>query len=202
MLISNVHRYCFLALQKTASRSMSEFLIRDYEGECVDVCDGVTVREKEKKKFLFAHHSTTVPAECRDYLIFTVVRNPYTRMASVWSENRRHFRGAFFRSPFYRFMEICMNHNELLPVESQSKRIGMCSENVGRILFFEDLIDGVKSLPFVREPVDFPHLFKRERKPARDLFKNPRHVQWVRETFSDDFERFGYDESAVPLESR
>ena len=64
MIVSRVHKYVCIGIPRTASKSMIEWL-RNYRDEWLD-----------------GHHRWQVPEEFQDYLIFTVVRNPYDRAMS------------------------------------------------------------------------------------------------------------------------
>ena len=166
MIISHTLRYVCIGIPRTSSKSMSEWLRTYYKGEYVGY-----------------HHQWHVPEEVRDYLIFTVVRNPYDRVVS----------GAF-TLPWGRTglkpHESLREQRELLkPTESIEERIHeasllkdatLCSEGknvpenvmnqwfyaqrsgVSLVLFFERLPECLKDLPFVdsdRVP-DYPHVLE------------------------------------------
>lgn len=65
MIISHEHKYICIGIPRTASKSMDHWL-SDYFGG----------------RAHFGHHSYDIPDEYADYLVFTVVRNPYDRHAS------------------------------------------------------------------------------------------------------------------------
>jgi len=69
--------YVYIALPRTASLSVSSWLIADHAGRTFDG----------------HYHSADVPRECRDHLVFTVVRNPYGRMASLYRFLEQKFWG-------------------------------------------------------------------------------------------------------------
>lgn len=64
MIVSRVHKYVCIEIPRTASKAMIEWL-RNYNDEWID-----------------GHHRWRVPDEFKDYLVFTVVRNPYDRAMS------------------------------------------------------------------------------------------------------------------------
>ena len=68
MIVSNKHRYVYIRIPKTGTKSMSEFLVRHYGG---------------RKARYAPYHSSRVPARYKDHFVFTVVRNPYER---IWSK--------------------------------------------------------------------------------------------------------------------
>lgn len=66
----------YIGIPRTASKSMSEWLVRHYSGE-----------------WFGYHHQWQIPQLATDYLRFTVVRNPYERSASMmfgklWGEEK------------------------------------------------------------------------------------------------------------------
>jgi hypothetical protein len=64
MVISHPLRYVYIGIPRTGSKSMHRWLVDHYAGEWRGM------------------HEWRVPAECQQYLVFTVVRNPYERAAS------------------------------------------------------------------------------------------------------------------------
>jgi hypothetical protein len=65
MIISHELEYAYVGIPRTASKSVSEWLVKHYRGE-----------------WFGFHHQWQAPKEAADYLKFTVVRNPYERSAS------------------------------------------------------------------------------------------------------------------------
>jgi Sulfotransferase family len=65
MLISKIFKFVYIAIPRTGSKSMSRWLLEHYQGESFG-----------------DHHEWRVPEFAREYLIFTVVRNPYQRVVS------------------------------------------------------------------------------------------------------------------------
>jgi hypothetical protein len=65
MIISHELEYVYVGIPHTASKSVSEWLVKRYRGEWFGL-----------------HHQWQAPKEAGDYLKLTVVRNPYERFAS------------------------------------------------------------------------------------------------------------------------
>ncbi len=65
MIISDRHRYVYIGIPRTGSKSMNHWLCEYFDGRN---CGG--------------HHDCDVPPEFAGYLVFTIVRNPYDRAAS------------------------------------------------------------------------------------------------------------------------
>lgn len=72
MNICHEHKLVFLAVPRTACRSAFKYLDRE-----LNFGGGVPT------------HDMRVPALCRHYEVFTVVRNPYSRLVSCWGWFRR-----------------------------------------------------------------------------------------------------------------
>lgn len=66
MIISNKHKVVFVAIPKTGTRSVYNSLRNVFAGE------------------LYKEHHKVIPKEYRDFFKFTIVRNPYDRIVSVW----------------------------------------------------------------------------------------------------------------------
>src|SRR6266480_4616185 len=60
-------RYVYISIPRTGSKSMSQWLVEHFQGE-----------------WHGDHHEWRVPAQYRDFLVFTIVRNPYEIQASGW----------------------------------------------------------------------------------------------------------------------
>ena len=65
MIISDTHRYVYIGIPRTGSKSMNHWLIEHFNG-----------------RWHGGHHDYAVPEEAADYLVFAIVRNPYDRALS------------------------------------------------------------------------------------------------------------------------
>jgi len=65
MIISHKHKYVYIGIPRTGAKSMNHWLTEYYDGHWGG-----------------GHHDYNVPQEAKDYLIFTIVRNPYDRRTS------------------------------------------------------------------------------------------------------------------------
>lgn len=65
MIISDKHKFVYIGIPRTASKSMNHWLCSYFDG-----------------RSHAGHHDYLVPEDAKDYLIFTVVRNPYDRAVS------------------------------------------------------------------------------------------------------------------------
>ena len=67
MHVSSTHRFVYIGIPRTGSKSMYQWLSENFQSESVG-----------------GHHEWRVPEEFKDYLVFTTVRNPYERVVSGW----------------------------------------------------------------------------------------------------------------------
>lgn len=66
MIISPTHKFVYIGIPRTASKSMNEWLMRHYGGI-----------------WYGGHHDYEgIPDDARSFLVFTTVRNPYDRAVS------------------------------------------------------------------------------------------------------------------------
>ena len=197
MVISHSLRYVYIGIPRTSSKSMSRWLGAHYEGE-----------------FFGTHHQLFVPEEARDYLIFTIVRNPYDRHTSgsfslAWGGREAH-------ESLREQVELPKEHPEPLEerirgytLEKDGTQLGGgdCPESVmnqwyyckaagvTRVLLYERLPQCLKELPFATDDVpEYPHALERGIRPPGTFFdhfdEDEETVVWAYE--SETFEGFGY----------
>ena len=65
MIVSDTYKYVYIGIPRTGSKSMNHWLMEYFDG-----------------KWYGGHHDYNVPEEFAEYLIFTVVRNPYDKSTS------------------------------------------------------------------------------------------------------------------------
>ena len=210
MIISHSHRFAFISTMKCATNSLTQALIRDFDGV---MPGGLHERRME-----------LVPA---GYFTFSVCRNPYTRAISLWWSTC--MRNALDR---YGFRQACADPDtlggfmqwvnglrtvphELLLTQSQWHR----DTRVDRFLKIEDLDAEFAALPFARPGASlgllnattteqqgimdlqrlqagdgdlaFSTRPQRRRSAARD-YLTPGAVEAVQAWAAEDFDRFGY----------
>ena len=197
MVISHSLRYVYIGIPRTSSKSMSRWLGAHYEGE-----------------FFGTHHQLFVPEEARDYLIFTIVRNPYDRHTSgsfslAWGGREAH-------ESLREQVELPKEHPEPLEerirgytLEKDGTQLGGgdCPESVmnqwyyckaagvTRVLLYERLPRCLKELSFVTDDVpEYTHALERGIRPPGTFFdhfdEDEETVVWAYE--SETFEEFGY----------
>ena len=167
----------YVAIPRTGSKSMCRWLMDHYDGDWVG-----------------GHHDWQVPDDCRDYLIFTVVRNPYEIAASSW------FFEPVIKDPNAlpkpkTYAEQCRNW--AAPSWWPGGQKGYVERSgATQILFFEHLTGCLNELPFVdRTKVPpFPRLNAGGLRPSGTFFDlmQPEDEAIVWNNSKEDFEYFGY----------
>jgi hypothetical protein len=134
-------------------------------------------------------HNPFVPEKMREWPSFTVVRNPYTRMASLWW-TARHM-PKFQGSEFTHYLKA-------------TNRPQIRYSHAKTILKFEDLPKAFSALPFWPGG-EFQNMnsSKRRRVTRRGIKWKPRPscskiltdeaMSLIRKKYAVDFETFGYD---------
>ena len=187
MLVCDEHKFVFLRIPKTASRSISKALTGMFDCRTVGY-----------------HHNNKVPKELMEYFCFAVVRNPYERAISAWlhweKDLQKHGKNLFFNSYLERNSQPCfpeMTREYLLLMgdsdneywKTQSEFIEEANANV-HVLKYENLEEDLNALPFI-EKIEPPLVGKQNYGNWRDYYG------WELETRvfqhqKADFENFGY----------
>ena len=177
MIISKALKYVYIAIPRTGSKSMSQWLVDNFQGE-----------------WHGRHHEWKVPDYCQDFLVFTLVRNPYEVQASGWFFDPVIKSGDESPKP-KSYAEACRNW--VRPTDQpvgQKEFIGW--SGVTQILYFEHLSHCLGELPFVDAgsiPV-FPHLNAGGYRPSGDFFDqmSEQDEKLVWEGSREEFELLGY----------
>ena len=181
MHISHKHKFVYVGIPRTGSRSMFQWLSDNYESEN-----------------LGGHHDCDVPEEFQDYLIFTTVRNPYERLISGWyygpapKDPREH--PELFPEDMRRAQRE-IEENPQRPHQWTQKRY-VEHASVSLVLYHECLPQCLGELPFV-DPENIPPFprWNASSRPAGcsflDLFStSDEQLAWDR--YAEDFEFFRY----------
>lgn len=214
MIISETHKYVYIGIPRTGSKSMNHWLMEHFDG-----------------KWHGGHHDTDVPEEAAKYLVFTIVRNPYERAASgyfgvTWDEEapKEHELGPCrteqerlrksravletrekkppkeLPQPSTTSLEERLRTAQLRSTveghDANQKRL-VERAGVSLALHFERLPDCLVALPFV-DPDNvppFPHHPERGTRPMGNFFDafggtDEEQVLWA--YAAEDFEAFGY----------
>ncbi len=210
MIISHEHRYVYIGIPRNASKSVSEWLAEHYKGEWHGF-----------------HHQWQVPEEARDYLIFTVVRNPYERSASgsfalLWGgETPDPAKRVASKKPEpssqpleERLREAKLIGNATKTYEGNSVPENAMNQShwinkagISLVLYFERLPQCLGDLPFV-DSSNMPPLgcaLEKGIRPAGSFFDHfsdeDEQCTWA--YGAEDFDTLGYRryESTLPVES-
>jgi len=214
MIISAEHRYVYIGIPRTGSKSMNHWLCEYFEGQNHG-----------------GHHDYGVPEGAADYSIFTIVRNPYDRATSghfavTWDdqaptqdelegcqdvqERLRRFR-AVLKAREKQFQRD-MPEQSTVPLAERVREATAKNDTDGNainqkrfieradvklVLYFERLPGCLKELPFV-DPGNvppYPHHPERGVLPPGtffDLFRDTDEEEVVWACAAEDFEAFGY----------
>lgn len=214
MIISHTHKYVYVGIPRTGSKSMNHWLCEYFEGQNHA-----------------GHHDYEVPEKAADYLKFTIVRNPYDRTTSghfavTWDdqapkehelagckthqERLRKFRAVLKSRERQKQNE--MPEQSTIPLEARIRDAKRKNENsdyeinqkrfveragVDLVLYYERLPACLTELPFVDagSVPPFPHHPERGIRPAGnffDFFRDTDEEQVVWAHAAEDFEAFGY----------
>lgn len=195
MMISLRDRIAFAGAPRCATHSIHHYLAR-HHAACV-VGPG--------------RHSFALPAVARDFYLFTVARNPYTRILSLWLLSQREaWRPEIEGMTFLEFLNWLPEPDTLKELPALSRKYLSISELMDelgrrpdRVLRFERLEEGFAELPFVDPPLvptdpRLPRLCANP--PAGDPREHysPEAIAVVLRKFKRDFHRFGYHPDDIP----
>lgn len=198
MIISHTHRYVYIGIPRTGSKSMNRWLMDHFDGTWVDF-----------------HHSWRVPTEAQDYLIFTIVRNPYQKAKSGWfhipwsAENpdpiqpTEQFAAEMAQTiPLKDGGVTIPSHN--VPEVGMNQAHYVKKAGVKLVLYFERLPACLRVLSFV-DPDNLPSFPHKEERGPRiagtffDHFHSPEDEATVWAYADDDFAKFGYERYSPQL---
>ncbi len=177
MIISRHHKYVYVAIPRTGSKSMSRWLVDNYQGE-----------------WHGRHHEWTVPEDCRDFLVFTVIRNPYEIQASGWFSEPVNKPEDYSKPKTYADGVRDWVRPEDKPV-AQKEFVEWAG--ISRILYFEHLPSCLADLPFV-DPANVPPLphmnaggYRHPGTFLEQMAEGDEELVW--EGSKEDFAFFGYE---------
>lgn len=190
MIISHTLKYVYIGIPRTGSKSMNRWLMDHFQGE-----------------WFATHHEWRVPDVARDYLIFTLVRNPYEREMSAyhfvpWSATEAkpplpldEWRTAMRETIPLRDGTSVIREHEVPEVRMNQVHY-VKKAGVSLVLHFEQLPACLKKLPFADADnlPPFPHMPERGARPPGNFFDHftAEDEQLVWEYAAEDFTAFGY----------
>jgi hypothetical protein len=199
MIISHELEYVYVGIPRTASKSVSQWLVEYYRGE-----------------WFGFHHQWRAPEQAAHYLRFTVVRNPYERSASgmfgmLWGdETPDPAKRVPSKKPppsdkplDERIREAALTGNATLLHNGASvPEVGMNQSHfirkaeISLVLYYERLPECLGDLPFVdRDQIpSLPWALERGIRPAGTFFdhftQEDERVTWAHA--AEDFQTLGY----------
>ncbi len=214
MIISDKHKYVYIGIPRTGSKSMNHWLIEYFDG-----------------RWHGGHHDYSVPDVAADYLVFTIVRNPYDRRVSghfavTWddqapkehelepysSEKERIRKSRAFLKEREKQYQKEMPQQSDIPLDERIRAAVMQNDSVGHgrnqknfvdlagvnlVLYLERMPECLAQLPFV-DPNNVPpfsHHPERGIRPDGDFFEffgdtDEEQVVWAHA--AEDFLAFHY----------
>lgn len=183
MLASKKYNFVFIRNPKCCSRSISKILC-DYEVEEIG-----------------HYHDWIVPEEYKNYFVFSVVRNPYTRLKSAffdrikswnyhddnYKKNCKNYSSLFTGIPLS-FEDYCLEKNsDYWKLQNKTLSQNNCPI---KILFFENIQNEIKDLYFIKKEFRLPHIGKSDDSIKINLTN--KIVENINSIYYDDFEKFSY----------
>ncbi len=193
MIVSDKYKILFFHVPKTGGSSMTDVLIRQYEGHTLfgkhcNVKQGMRLLTEEQK----------------DYFMISIVRNPFARMVSWYShllierENDPEiiYPGSF--KEFLYFYRKTKEHSKMAMFQYDQNQIDFLCNGIlmpiDYIMQLEDIdanwhmICTVKDMPY--HP--FPHIRKGQDLDYRNFYDDIL-IEYVETIFRKDLEYFDYD---------
>ena len=182
-LINRTQKWAFIHIPKTGGTSLTNILNNIDNTEIISVHDSIRVLDVE------------------NYFIFTVVRNPFTRLVSAYTHRVRKDE---FKYDFQSFIKnYDENHLDTLPQSYYINEGASEKKKISCILRYEKYEEDVKDLlKKLNYNSDIPHL---NRNPIYDKHPNLNQekyysafytedwmIELVRERYKNDFKIFNY----------
>lgn len=177
-------------MPKAATNTMYDVLKTHYAGEHIGP----------------GFHSYRIPEKCRDWFIFSVCRNPYSRAVSMWRstigpEDSYDIQRMVGSDEFADLMRyLAKNGPWRNVVKPQHAIVGNLP--IQRFLRCENLDDEVQTLPFWHGPSPLPVLnTTRQMREHWLRYMTPQIVEWIQAWAGKDFEMFGYRRELPTMEN-
>lgn len=184
VLINRKNKWAFIHIPKTGGTSIAE-----------------TLKKEEGTEQLTGHDSIRILEDVSDYFIFTFVRNPYTRIASAYSHEKRKSKvettfSEFLKNTNPNHLWVLSQNYYVNEGKSENKKISF----VGRYENFDNDLKFILNKLNIKAKI--PHL---NRNPIYDRHPNLKQEnyykffyteEWmknlVEKRYKDDFKIFNY----------
>lgn len=146
MIVSAAHRFCYLAIPKTGSKSMHQFLEQNPYGG---------------RRAGSAYHGNVFTKPGPTWCVWSVVRNPYARLASWWwftcranrsnqPNHEREFWGDKDLTFFVRWLADHVDGNDVPHQRDmrQPQHVFLSRCEVDRVIRLENIAEEFDALPF------------------------------------------------------
>lgn len=185
LIKNNAQKWAFIHIPKTGGTSLTS-IIQNIEGsELVAVHDSIRVFE-----------------DVSDFFIFTIVRNPFTRIASAYSHRLRKNE---YKKSFGEFItELSENHLDLIPQsyyinagKDENKQVSFIAKYENYIHDIQKILKKINhrsSIPHLnRNPIYDKHPHLNQEKFYRNLYSQDWMIENILERYKDDFKIFNYE---------
>lgn len=184
LLINNANQWAFVHIPKTGGTTITNIL-----------------SEIDGTEFITAHDSVRmVPG---GYFIFTIVRNPFTRLTSAWQHGVRKNK---YNTSFSHFLKtINLNDLWILPQSFYFNAGKTKQKQINFVGKYENFITDAKVI-FKKINVDINYIPHLNKNPIYDKHPNLKQEDyyksfyteewmkdWVRDNYKNDFKIFDYD---------
>ena len=185
LLLNDKNKFGFVHIPKTGGRTITKILM-DVDGT----------------QELTSHHGLSLLPDNNDYTYFTIVRNPFTRIASAYYHECRKFGFKEFHkflneinetNPWYIPQVYYINSGKtnrryikhILKYENYDKEVKQLLRKLN--------IQNIKKLPHLnKNPIYEKHPNLKQEKYYRFLYTEEWMKELVRERYKDDFKIFNY----------
>ncbi len=186
MIISDKYKYVYVSIPKTGTLSVRTWLRKYYEGIPLKIFNKLN-RHAPRHPGM-GYHSHNVPDVCKDYLIFTTVRNPYARAYSAYKFER-------FKGEFLKYLTMLPTRRHRANPNMFHTQTHFIQESGATHIIRLENLSSILELPFVDKTVMPDHLRKSSAniKPPYEKYYNEEEHQALLDYCEEDFETFGYD---------
>ena len=180
MIISHKYKYVCIVSPQSSTDASRRWLVDHYEGQK-----------------MFGHGSWRIPDECKNYFIFTIVRNPYKRCIEWWAKQTQK------QMPFNEFLQHLIgcrdhpsNYSYHVPEICMTQKSYYVNSKAEKFIRYENMVEDLKTLPFVSDPA--PLLSHKDIVDAEIDALSDQDKQIVLTYCDEDFDFFGYQRLPTP----
>jgi hypothetical protein len=187
MIICTDPEFVFVAMPRTASRSMNRWLLDRFP----------------KAAYSGDHHETDIPNHARGFFRFAVVRNPFSLHLSHYlyrkSRDQNNMHGWCRSRSFLEYLRWISNPLAS-PIQSKEppQSVTMARVEPDVVLRYESLTGGLESLPFVDTVENFPHRYGNREYDLAEHYADDRCRQLVMAFAGGDFIEYNYPFYRIP----